>query len=60
MIELLEKDGSKWSLLFQEALTEFQRGDYRLCADIILSGSGGMGSLNIDIITDWKDQGASS
>lgn len=46
IIELLEKDGSRWSQFFQKALVAFERGEYQHCADIILSGSGGMGSLN--------------
>lgn len=46
MIELLEKEGSRWSQLFQKALAAFEDSDYQRCAETILSGSGGMGSLN--------------
>lgn len=56
MIELLEKDGSRWSQFFQKALAAFERGDYQRCAETILSGSGGMGSLNDLVLGQTTDR----
>ncbi len=47
MVALLVKDGHDgWARFFETALTLLQTGEARACARHILSGSGGMGSLN--------------
>jgi len=46
IIQLLEKDESSWTSHFKKALIAFDNENYQLCGEIILSGSGGMGSLN--------------
>jgi len=47
MISLLDREEeNSWSAFFMGALDAFDRGDYRECADIILSGGGGAGSLD--------------
>lgn len=56
MIDLLEKDGSRWSQLFQKAFAVFEQGDYQRCAEVILSGNGGMGSLNDLVLGQTTDQ----
>lgn len=56
MIELLEKDESRWAQFFQKALAAFDRGEYLRCSEIILSGSGGMGSLNDLVLGQTTDQ----
>ncbi|WP_067654266.1 DUF6966 domain-containing protein [Ferrimonas marina] len=56
MIELLEEDDTRWSQFFQRALVAFDNGEYRRCAEIILSGSGGMGSLNDLVLGQTTDQ----
>ena len=56
MIDLLEKDESRWSQFFQKALAAFEQTDYQRCAKIILSGSGGMGSLNDFVLGQTTDQ----
>jgi len=55
MIELLEKDESRWSQFFQKALAAFESGEYQQCAEIISSGSGGMGSLNDLVLGQTAD-----
>ncbi len=55
MIDLLENDGSRWSQFFKKALGSFDSGDYHRCAETILSGSGGMGSLNDLILGQTTD-----
>jgi len=55
MIELLENDGSRWSQFFQKALGAFDNSDYHRCSETILSGSGGMGSLNDLILGQTTD-----
>ena len=64
MIELLDRDASAWAAHFRKALLAFDRGDFDHCGYTILSGSGGMGSLN-DLVLgqthgadgsfQWKD-----
>ncbi len=56
MIELLENDESRWSQFFQKALVAFDNGDYQRCAETILSGNGGMGSLNDLVLAQTTDQ----
>ncbi|WDE10868.1 DUF6966 domain-containing protein [Thalassomonas haliotis] len=56
MIELLENDGSRWSLFFQKAMVAFEQGEYQHCGEIILSGSGGMGSLNDLVLGQTKGE----
>ena len=56
MIDLLEEDGSNWAIHFKKALLAFESGDYQRCSQIILSGSGGMGSLNDLILGQTQDQ----
>ena len=47
MIAFLEKhDHARWAGFFRHALQHFENQEYELCARKILSGSGGMGSLN--------------
>lgn len=46
IVALLTKDGCSWARLFELAKCEFDRANYKACGSIILSGSGGMGSLN--------------
>ncbi len=46
MIALLDRDSCAWAAHFQKALSAFDRGDIDQCGYTILSGSGGMGSLN--------------
>ena len=47
MIALLEEEKSDWwAKHFKRALSAFDSNDYLNCANIIMSGSGGMGSLN--------------
>jgi hypothetical protein len=46
MIALLDREGCAWAGHFRKALLAFDRGDLDHCGHIILSGSGGMGSLN--------------
>ncbi len=65
MITLLEEDGrAGWVRFFGAALTLLEQGEADACARQILSGSGGMGSLN-DLVLgqgldaqgnfQWKD-----
>lgn len=49
IIVLLQEDGNSWVRLFKLAKQAFAQADYKTCGSIILSGSGGMGSLN-DIV----------
>jgi hypothetical protein len=49
IIVLLQDDGNSWVRLFRLARDAFAQADYKACGSIILSGSGGMGSLN-DIV----------
>ncbi|HEU0188086.1 MAG TPA: hypothetical protein VFR06_09365 [Gallionellaceae bacterium] len=56
MIELLEKDESRCSKFFKKALAEFEHGEYQSCAETILSGSGGMDSLNDLVLGQTTDQ----
>jgi len=56
MIELLKQDGNRWDQFFQKALVAFDNGDYHRCAETILSGSGGMGSLNDNVLGQSMDQ----
>ncbi|MGH1470095.1 MAG: DUF6966 domain-containing protein [Cellvibrionaceae bacterium] len=56
MIELLKKDDSGWTQLFKKALIEFESDKYQLCASTILSGSGGMGSLNDLVLGQAVDE----
>lgn len=56
MINLLEKDGSRWAQLFQKALMAYEQGDYYRCGEIILSASGGLGSLNDVVLGQTTDQ----
>ena len=46
MIALLDSDSCAWAGHFRKALSAYDREDYEHCSYIILSGSGGMGSLN--------------
>ncbi|WP_153914296.1 DUF6966 domain-containing protein [Shewanella sp. TC10] len=47
MIALLEDEKSDWWIKhFKRALSAFDSCEYLNCANIIMSGSGGMGSLN--------------
>jgi hypothetical protein len=55
IIQLLEEDQNNWSQFFIKALDAFEKGDYTRCAQIILSGSGGMGSLNDLVLGQTKD-----
>ncbi|WP_237055816.1 DUF6966 domain-containing protein [Microbulbifer sediminum] len=56
MIELLESDGSRWSQFFQKALAAFDQSEYQRCSEIIMSGSGGMGSLNDLVLGQTTDR----
>ncbi|MCW8357053.1 hypothetical protein N5P32_14550 [Marinomonas pontica] len=56
IIVLLEKDESRWSQFFQKALAAFDGGEYQRCAETILSGSGGMGSLNDLVLGQTTDK----
>lgn len=49
IIVLLQDDGNSWVRLFKLARQAFAQADYETCGSMILSGSGGMGSLN-DIV----------
>lgn len=49
IIVLLEADANSWARLFRQARIAFAEEDYKACGSVILSGSGGMGSLN-DIV----------
>ncbi|PYF83110.1 MULTISPECIES: hypothetical protein [Marinomonas] len=55
-IVLLEEDESRWSQFFQKALAAFDDGEYQRCAETILSGSGGMGSLNDLVLGQTTDK----
>jgi len=56
IISLLDADGEKgWAAFFSGALESFDRGDYRECARVILSGSGGAGSLDDLVLGQGKD-----
>ncbi len=46
MITLLDSDHCAWAEHFRKALSAYEREDYEHCSYIILSCSGGMGSLN--------------
>ncbi|WP_420818922.1 DUF6966 domain-containing protein, partial [Paraglaciecola marina] len=47
MIALLEEEKSDWwAKHFKRALSAFDSNEYLNCANVIMSGSGGMGSLN--------------
>jgi hypothetical protein len=47
MISLLEEEKSDWWVKhFKRALLAFDSSEFLNCANIIMSGSGGMGSLN--------------
>ncbi|WP_091390604.1 DUF6966 domain-containing protein [Microbulbifer marinus] len=56
MIELLENDENRWAQFFKKALAFFDNGEYQRCAETILSGSGGMGSLNDLVLAQTTDQ----
>lgn len=56
IIELLENESQHWSAFFKKALVAFENGDYIRCGDIILSGSGGMGSLNDLVLGQSSDE----
>jgi hypothetical protein len=56
MISLLESDNSSWVQLFRKAKRAFDAQDYENCSSIILSGSGGMGSLNDLILGQGRDE----
>jgi hypothetical protein len=56
MIDLLESDSSSWVKLFRKALLAFDAQDFDHCAYIILSGSGGMGSLNDLVLGQSQDE----
>jgi len=49
IIVLLQDDGNSWVRLFKLARQAFAQADYKACGSMILSGNGGMGSLN-DIV----------
>src|SRR5690242_17233219 len=55
MIALLESDSCAWAVHFRKALSAYDRGDYEHCSYIILSGSGGMGSLNDLVLGQTRD-----
>jgi hypothetical protein len=56
MVALLENDGSSWIRLFKLAKREFDHANYEACGSIILSGSGGMGSLNDLVLGQGRDE----
>ncbi|MBP7585388.1 MAG: hypothetical protein KBA61_15205 [Spirochaetes bacterium] len=56
MISLLDGEGEKgWAAFFSGALESFDRSDYRECARVILSGSGGAGRLDDLVLGQGKD-----
>jgi hypothetical protein len=55
IIVLLQEDGSSWLRLFKLAKQAFEQADYDSCGSIILSGSGGMGSLNDIVLGQGHD-----
>jgi uncharacterized FAD-dependent dehydrogenase len=58
MISLLERDGCQgWARFFKVALTLLQKRQALACARHILSGSGGMGSLNDLVLGQGPDAG---
>jgi len=56
IIVLLEKDQSSWVRLFLQARRAFDAQDLASCSSIILSGSGGMGSLNDLVLGQGRDE----
>lgn len=56
MITLLEGDSNAWAQLFRKAKRAFDAHDFENCSSIILSGSGGMGSLNDLILGQGRDE----
>ena len=56
IIALLEKDQNSWARLFRQARRAFDAEDFQSCGSIILSGSGGMGSLNDLVLGQGKDE----
>lgn len=57
MITLLESDGCKgWATFFREAIDLLDHGMSAECGRHIMSGSGGMGSLNDLILGQGQDQ----
>lgn len=55
IIELLETERSNWVQLFIQARNAFDEDDFQLCSRIILSGSGGTGSLNDLVLGQGRD-----
>jgi hypothetical protein len=55
IIVLLQDDGNSWARLFRLAKQAFSEADYKTCGSIILSGSGGMGSLNDIVLGQGRD-----
>lgn len=55
MIALLDRDSCAWAEHFRKALSACDREDYEHCSYIILSGSGGMGSLNDLVLGQTRD-----
>lgn len=56
IIGLLDGEKSHWADFFRKALSDFKRQEYRRCAETIVSGSGGMGSLNDLVLGQTTDQ----
>ncbi|WP_133406890.1 DUF6966 domain-containing protein [Parashewanella tropica] len=56
IIALLDSENSAWSIHFKRALSALEAGEYYHSGRIILSGSGGMGSLNDLVLGQSVDQ----
>lgn len=56
IIELLEKERSNRFRLFIQAQKAFDEDDFQLCSGIILSGNGGVGSLNDLVLGQRRDE----
>jgi hypothetical protein len=56
IIALLKSDKCDWVRLFNQALLAFDEEDFESCSSIILSGCGGMGSLNDIVLGQGMDQ----